>query len=150
MKRDVGLLPLLWELKRYGPHTKGFKVRNSDTDEDRRAHLWAALWTHDARALPIYTMQWQAPCKIGACLWCDILGFHFCGTSVYPSATCHLPRNHATRAAATAAMFDAPDFLSGLGARKKPKATKHRDQRAAQATAAARVIAGESTKVCYG
>jgi hypothetical protein len=142
MKRDVGLLPLLWEMKHYGPGTRGFRVQNADTGEEARAHLWSALWTHDARALPLYTLQWTAPCHNGACIWCNQGGWSFGGTSIYPTAITMLTRNDALRREATGVFFDAPPFLSGLGTRRKPKPAKHRDQRAAQATAAARVRAG--------
>jgi hypothetical protein len=150
MKRDVGLLPLLWELKKYGPNTRGFAVENADTGDETRAHLWVALWTHDARALPIFTLQWQAPCLCGACLWCDQGGWSFGGTTVYPTAVSQLPRRHELRGKATVALFDGPPFLSGLGARQKPKPTKHATQLALQRTAAARRVAGgndASTKV---
>jgi hypothetical protein len=131
MKWDGCLEPLLWELRQYGPNSKGFRVRDAAAgDRPRYCRLFVACWCHDTRGLPLYTHTWQTPCHYYFCLWCKQMGFSLKeghrGTC-YMGAVRALSAQHILkRSHAEAFSDDLVTSRPALATMAKPQPTTHR------------------------
>jgi hypothetical protein len=118
VKNYKGLLKFIFGQLLYA-FRDGFEVEDAHLQTRRQVFLYLAWGIEDSRGLPHVCGCSSAPAYKGGCPFCRIRGVRH-HTTVYPGAVARLPRDHPTRAAATAVFRGGNMGMQRLGETPPP------------------------------